>query len=186
MFGFLNKGPSSKIRVMGHGVDIISIIRNADVIFTGDIVKKFPKDYMEGRIFEIRFETKSGNPYFVYYKCDDYYSAVVGFSGTSSFSGPFKTEEFRTSVSQQIAVFLMKYLKHTLRVDARTDIMSFRHNKAHTNVFAYVASLNNWYAIQHNDSESEHASERKIALVNNGAAKIGDVVAIDDLSPSGD
>lgn len=169
---------------MGHDVDVALVIRDGDVLFTGDLLKAFPKSHMEGQIFEISFGTQSGKPYFVYYLCPDYYFSVVGPGGAASFGGPFKTEEFRSAVSQQIAAFLVQYLQHAFRVDARMDITSFSHNRAHTNVLAYVASLDNWYAIQHNDSEGDDASERKIELVNKGAAQIADVIAIDDPSPS--
>jgi hypothetical protein len=184
MFGFSKKGPSSKLRAMGHDVDVVSVIRDGNVLFTGDVAKDFPKNHMEGQIFEISFATQSGNPYFVYYLCPDYYFAAVGPAGAASFGGSHKTEKFRLDVSQQIAAFLVQYLQHAFRVDARMDLASFSHNRAHTNVLAYVPSLNNWYAIQHNDSEGDDASERKVALVERGAAQIADVIAIDYPSPS--
>lgn len=186
MFGLFGKGPSSKFVVMGHEVDVVSICRDGVVLFTGGAANAFPKSHLEGQIFEVSFAAQSGNPYFVYYLCPDYYSAVVGPLGSESFGGPFKTEQFRTNVSQQIAAFLVQYLKSALRVDARREIRSFSHNRAHTNVLAYVASLDNWFAIQHNDSEGDDASERKVALVNTGGARIADVIATDYPSPSAD
>lgn len=169
---------------MGHDVDVVSVSRDGDVLFTGAAAKAFPKSHVEGQIFEVSFGTRSGNPYFVYYLCSDYYFATVGPAGAASFGGPLKTEEFRSLVSQQVATFLVQYLQHAFRLDARADITSFSHNRAHTNVLAHVASLDNWYAIQHNDSERDDASERKVALVNRGGAQIADVIAIDYPSPS--
>jgi len=112
------------------------------------------------KIFEASFGTSSGNPYFTYYVCPDYYLATVGPAGAASFGGAGKTEKFRSTVSEQIASFLVQYLQHVFQVDARNDITSFHHNRDHTNVLTYVASLNNWHAIQHNDSEEDNASEQ--------------------------
>lgn len=139
---------------------------------------------MEGQIFEVAFATRSGAPYFAYYLCPDYYLAVAGSAGAASFGGPLKTEEFRTAVSLQIGAFVAQHLLKVLKIDARSDITSFSHNRVHTNVLTYVPSLHDWYAIQHNDSEDDNASERKVANVEKGIAKITDVVAIHELSPN--
>lgn len=185
MFGLFKSKPSNKFKVMGHEVDVVSISRDGKVVFTGDTAKAYHMDHFEGQIFEVLFTTRTGNPYIVYYICPPYYFATVGPAGAAAFGGPFKTEEFRSAVSQQIGVFLVQYLRSARQIDARTDITSFRHNRAHTNVLAFVSSLNDWYAIQHNDVEDDDASERKVAQVNSGRIKITDVIAIDRLSPSG-
>lgn len=184
MFGFRRKGPTSQFGVMGRRVDVVSIIRDGKVLFTGDVAKAFPKIHMEGQIFEVCLATRSGNPYFIYYICPDYYYAMVGAAGLASFGGAMKTEEFRSSVSQQVAAFLIQLLQHAFQIDARMDITAFSHNRAHTNVLSYVSSLDDWYAIQHNDAEDDEASKRKVALVNRGDALITDVIAIHRLSPA--
>jgi hypothetical protein len=185
VFGFFEKRPSSSLRVMGHDVNVVSITRDAEVLYTGAIVRTYAKDRLEGQILEISFGTRSGNPYFVYYLCPDYYFAVALPSGAASFGGPQKTEEFRSAVSQQIALFLVQYLQNALQIDARADITSFSHNSANTNVLAYVASLSGWYPIQHNNTEGEDASEEKVAQVDSGTAMIADVIAVDYPSPEG-
>lgn len=169
---------------MGHDLNVISITRNGKVLFTDEIARNYPKNHLEGKIFEIALVTGSGNPYFVYYLCQDYYFAVSTPGGSGSFGGPFETEKFRSTVSQAIAVFVVTFLKSSLRIDASRDIVSFRHNSAHTNTLTYVASLGDWFPIQQNESEHEDASEEKAADVNNGQAEISDVIAIDELSPS--
>lgn len=190
MFGFFkkepsrNKGPSSHLRVMGHDLDIISITRNGKVLFTGEIAEEFPKEHLEGKIFELAFITRSGNPYFVYYLCEDYYLAVAIPGGAGSFGGPFETEKFRTAVSQAIGVVVVSLLKASVNIDASRDIVSFSHNRANTNTLTYVTSLSDWYPIQHSVSEHEDAAERKAARVNSGRADIADVIAVDSLSPS--
>lgn len=184
MFGLFKSKLSNKIKVMGHEVDVVSIIRDGKVLFTGDTAKAYPKTHLEGQIFEVHISTSSGNPYCVYYICQDYYFAVAGHAGTAAFGGPFRTEEFRSTVSQQICIFLVKYLLQELRIDARADIVSFSHNRAHTNVLAYVSLLGDWFPIQHNDSESDSASERKVALVNSGRASVADVIAVHGPSPN--
>lgn len=169
---------------MGHDLNVISITRDGKVLFTDEIAKNYPKEHLEGKIFEIALVTKSGNPYFVYYLCMDYYLAVSIPGGSGSFGGPSETEKFRSAVSQAIAVFVMSFLKTSLNIDASRDIASFRHNSAHTNTLTYVASLRDWFPIQQNESEHEDASEQKAADVNKGRADISDIIAIDDLSPS--
>lgn len=194
MFSFFKKepssdnGPSSHLRVMGHDLDVISIVRNGKVLFTGEVAKNYPKDHLEGKILEIAFRTGSGRPYFAYYLCHDYYCAVTLPGGAGYFGSPIeaaiKTEEFRSTVSQAIMAFLVGYLKSALKIDAGRDIASFSHNRAHTNTLSYVASLDDWFPIQHNDSESDDASERKVAAVNGGRCRIAEVIAVDELSPS--
>ena len=181
MFGFLKSGLKNKLKVMGHSVEVALICRDGRVLFCSDGVKSYSKDHLEGAIFEVAFRTRSGNPFFAYYLCPDYYFAVVGHQ-TGAFGGVGKTEQFRQVVSQEICAYLVKSLQHT-GIDP-TSICSFSHNRAHTNVLAYVASLNEWHAIQHSNAEDDDASERKVAWVNSGRAEISDVVAVHDLSPS--
>lgn len=184
MFGLLKKPKvRQKLNVMGHEVDVLSIIRDGKVIFTGNTAEAYPRDHLEGKIFEVAFSTTSGNPYFVYYVCYDYYLAVASY-GASSFGGSAKAEQFRSTVSQALAGFLVNHLKQTFKIDTRADILSFSHNRAHTNVLTYVSSLESWYPIQHNDAEGDDASERKAARVNAGALDISEVVAVKELSPT--
>lgn len=195
MFSFFKKeptgdsAPSSKLRVMGHDLDVVSITRNGKILFTGEVTRNFPKDHLEGKVLEIAFRTRSGRPYFAYYLCHDYYCAVTLPGGGGYFGNPIaaalKAEEFRSTVSQAIMVFLVGHLKASLKIDASMEIASFSHNRAHTNTLCYVASLNNWFPIQHNDSERDDASERKVAAVNGGLRSIAEVIAVGDLSPSG-
>lgn len=183
MFGFFKSAPSSKIQVMGHDVAIALIVRDGKILYTGEVVKNYPKEHLEGKVFEVSFTTKSGNPYFVYYLCEDYYFAVAAPGASASFGGPLETEKFRVSVSQNVAKFLVEHLKSSLRSNAGADIKSFSHNRVHTNVLAYVESLNEWYPIQHNDSEDDEASERKVLQVNSRRLKISNVIAINEPSP---
>lgn len=182
MFGIFKKKPDSSIKVMGHNLNVVSLTRDGALLYTGDVVKSYPKDHLEGKIFEISFSTRSGTPYFAYYYCEDYYFAVVGPGGSPTF-GPRETEEFRSAASQSVAGFLVNYLKTSLQIDASNDITSFSHNSAHTNVLTYVQSLDNWYPIQHSDAEDDDASERKASDVNEGRLNIADVLATSELSP---
>ena len=104
----------------------------------------------------VAFVCKSGSPYFACYTCPDYYFAVAAPGGFASFGGPFETEKFRSAVSQTIGTFLVKCLKDTLKVDASQEIVSFSHNRAHTNVLAYISSMGSWAPIQHNDADALH------------------------------
>lgn len=184
MFGLFKKDIQNKLRVMGHDLEVVSITRGGKILFTGEAARNFPKDHFEGTIMEVAFVCKSGNPYFAYYTCPDYYFAVAAPGGSASFGGPFETEKFRSAASQAIGVFVAKYLKDTLKIDAGREIVSFSHNRAHTNVLAYISSIGSWAPIQHNDAEGDDASERMAAAVDSGRVKLTDVIAVHELSPS--
>lgn len=168
---------------MGHDVEVGIITRDGKLLFTSDSLKAYNRNHLEGQVFEVMLRTKSGSPYFAYYLCQDYYIAVAG-SSPREFGGPLKTEAFRSAVSEEIALFVSKQMKFAHKVDAGRDIVSFSHNRVHTNVLAYVSSLGDWYAIQHHDGESEDATEMKVAQVNAGRATIAQVTATMALSPS--
>ncbi len=184
MFGLFKKETQSKLRVMGHDLEVMSITRGGKILFTGEAAQKFPEDHFEGTIMEVAFVCKFGTPYFAYYTCPDYYFAVAAPGGSASFGGPFETEKFRSAVSQAIRAFLVKCLKDTLKVHAGREIVSFSHNRAHTNVLTYIPSMGSWAPIQHNDAEGDDASERKAASVDSGRAELSDVIAVNELSPS--
>lgn len=184
MFGLFKKNTQSKLRVMGHELEVVSITRGGKILFTGEAARKFPKDHFEGTIMEVAFVCKTGSPYFAYYTCPDYYFAVAAPDGSASFGGPFETEKFRSAVSQAIGVFVVEFMKDALKVDAGREIVSFSHNRAHTNVLAYISSIGCWAPIQHNDAESDDASERKAAAVDSGRVKLTEVIAVHELSPS--
>lgn len=183
MFKRFNKKVPSRLKVMGHNLDVVSITRDGSILFTGEVAKKYGKDHLEGKIFETAFRCKRGNPYFAYYVCPKYYTAVAGFGG-GSISDVMFAEEFRTAASQAVGAFLVKCLRQTLKLRADQEIVSFSHNRAHTNVLAYVSSIDAWAPVRHNDTEDEDASERKVAAVNAGRAQISDVISVGDLSPS--
>jgi hypothetical protein len=184
VFGLFKKDTQSKLRVMGHDLEVVSITRGGKILFTSEAARNFPKDHFEGTIMEVAFVCKSGSPYFAYYTCPDYYFAVAAPVGSASFGGPFETEKFRSAASQAIGGFVVKCLKDTLKIDAGREIVSFSHNRAHTNVLAYIPSIGSWAPIQHNDAEGDDASERKAAAVDSGRVKLTDVIAVHELSPS--
>lgn len=169
---------------MGHDLEVVSITRGGKILFTGETARKFPKDHFEGTIMEVAFICKSGSPYFAYYTCPDYYFAVAGPGGAASFGGAFEAEKFRSEVSQAIGVFLVKCLKDVQKINAGREIVSFSHNRAHTNVLAYISSIGSWVPIQHSDAEGDNASERKAAAVDCGRVPLTDVIAVHELSPS--
>lgn len=184
MFGFFKSKATSKLKVMGHDVEVVSVIRNGKVLFTGDTARTYPKTHLEGQIMEVMLRTRFGNPYFAYYLCPAYYHAVVFPAGAAAFGGPAVTERFRTAVSQQAGAFVAQFIRQNPQLDARSDITSFRHNRAHTNVLAFVPTLSEWYPIQHSDAEDDDASERKVAEIVSGRLRITQAVAVDSISPS--
>lgn len=178
------QAPNNKFDVMEHKIEVVSISRNGELLFTAESVNLYNRNHKEGQIFEVAFTTATGLPYFVYYKCWDYYLAVAG-SSPQAFGGAMKTEQFRNVASHTIAQFLVEQLRFSHGIDAAQELTSFSHNRLHTNVLAYVATLGEWHAIQHNDTESEDATAEKVAAVNAGTARITDVIAVSGSSPSG-
>lgn len=181
MFGLFQR---RKLRVMGHDVEVVSIMRGGKLLYTSDKVKVLPTDRLEGQILEVALFTKSGVPYFAYYLCPDYYFAATTPAGTAEFGGSAVTEDFRSVVSQHVAAFVVQHLRKSLHIDAGSDIVSFSHNRAHTNVLAHVRSHSAWYPVQHNDNEDIDATERKVQQVNFGFASINDIIAVDEMSPN--
>ncbi len=182
--GIFGKTPVNKFKVMDHEVEVMSILKDGKVIFTSDRVNSYPKDHLEGKIFEVMFKSKEGSPYFAYYICHDYYIAVAAPGGAAKFGGASKTEQFRTAVSQRIGLFLAQYVKNVMNKNGSIGLQGFRHNRMHTNVLTYISSKNTWYPIMHNDYESDDASEIKAGLINSGLATITSIVAMRDISPS--
>ena len=168
---------------MGYDLNVLSITRNGKILFTNELIKNQPKHHLEGRIFEVAFICKSGNPYFAYYVCPEYYSVVAGPGNWGSFEKSAKFDKFRSIVSLAIKPFLVNQLKNSHKLNPGREIISFSHNRKHTNVLAYVPLIGDWAPIQHNDTESSDAAERKVANVNNGRLQLSDVIAIDEISP---
>lgn len=168
---------------MGHDVEVALITRNGKTLFVSDTVNSYAKSHFEGQIFEVMLRTRLGLPYFAYYTCLDYYVSVAT-NDAKAFGGNAKTEEFRTAVSNEIAVFTAKQLKASHGIDAAREIASFSHNRAHTNVLAYVSSLGEWCAIQHNDDEGDDATATKVVQVNAGRSTKAQVTAVMRPSPT--
>src|SRR3546814_5769509 len=87
-------------------------------------------------------------------------------------------------VSESIARFLIVTLQHHHNLQLRYEIASFTHNRAGTNVFAFVASHADWFPIQRKTTGNDEPPSRKIELVDAGAVEIYDLLAIESLSPS--
>jgi hypothetical protein len=185
LFGFFKKKHSSAITVSGKTALVVSITRNGEVLYTDDAVKKYPRDHLEGKVFEVSFPTQSGNPYFAYYLCDEYYVEVTNPNIQGTMQMAMGTSAFRSEVSQKMGLFVAQYLKSALGIDASKEIVNFSHNRAHTNVLAYIESLDDWYPIQHCDAEGDDASELKASKVNRGVLTASEVIAVTDLSPTG-
>ena len=183
MLGLFRKKIDDVLSCQGREITIVSVMRDARILYTGSLVDTFEPSLLEGKIFEVAFETRSGNPFFVYYLCPEYY-AEVALGGAGTLNAARLAEDFRTKASQTIVQFLVRYMQRYHRTDISADIVSFSHNRAHTNVLAYVEHLQNWYPIQQASHEPDDAIERKVDRVNRQELDIAYVVAMSDLSPS--
>src|SRR3546814_2397190 len=82
------------------------------------------------------------------------------------------------AVSESISRFLIVTLQHHHNLQLRYEIASFTHNRAGTNVFAFVASHADWFPIQRKTTGNDEPPSRKIELVDAGAVEIYDLLAI--------
>lgn len=178
MFGIFNK-PNPSLKVMGMNAEILEILHSGRPIMKSPTLESMPKDRLEGSVFEVGFFLTSGEPYFAYYVCEEYYFGVNQMHGLGQDIGRF--EQFRNVIAQEIAKFLVQFLMKQ-GVDIRRNLASFSHNKKHTHVLAYVQSLGDWYPIRHGEHEPDSAIDRKLSQLNSGSAKIGELVSVRELA----
>lgn len=189
MFGFFkrNNGGAKPIRnrisVMGHDVDLMMAIVDGEVIYLSPELEHGDRNEFHGSVFEVALRRTEASPILLYYRCNDYYVAVV--TGMSAeFGGPQGTSTFRSVVSQNLSVLLGQILRQRGQLDLMRNVVSFSHNQKHTNVLSYVERLGQWYPIQAHEGEHEEAAIHKVRQVNASQRNITDVIAINDLSPS--
>jgi hypothetical protein len=164
------------------GASVLLITQSGKVVMVSDSLRSRPHDWLGGQAIEVMISCPGLDPYFIYYENEGYYYKMAGFP--QSLSDFQEYESYRSNVSQVLCMYLVLHVMTTQGNDIQHPQMSYSHNRIHTNVIAYVDCLSNWYPIQHNYGESDFATERKVALVNNGAVDITDVIAIHELSPA--
>lgn len=162
---------------------ILLITQSGNVLMTADSLRSQSKEALNGRVMEVMISSPNVEPYFIYYENEDYY-----FDMASGYSQSITTNQdssnYRTIVSQELCKYLILHVLETQNKDIRHNQMSFSHNRIHTNVIAYVERLKSWYPIRHCSQESDSATERKVAKVNNGLADISEYISIHELSPA--
>ncbi|GEM_PF-1012534 len=173
--------PSSIITDLEFPAEVLLIMRSGKILMTSDSLADKGKNHLDGAVFEIMVKMREGAPFFVYYKCDEYYLLV---QQQASILDAFKGPEWRTAVSEKIVAFLAKYISYSLKENIGPLMVSYHHNAKHTNVIAYIEKLGEWYPIRHNDNESEDITELRVSDVNTGIADVSKFIAISDLSPN--
>lgn len=173
--------PSNTITGLEFSAEVLLIMRSSKILMTSASLAEKEKSHLDGAVFEIMVKMQEGDPFFVYYKCDEYYWLA---QQQVSISDAFKGPKWRTEVSEKIMVFLAKYISYSLKENIGPLMTSYHHNAKHTNVIAYIEKLDEWYPIRHNDSESEDITELRVSDVNTGIADVSQFVAISDLSPN--
>lgn len=171
----------SQDRLSSLNVTPLLIMQSAKIIFTSEYLREKPKNSYIGSCIEVMITNPKYAPFLIYYKNVNYYAAMSGFTSNSANFG--NAEEYRSKVSIELIRFLVDHIKDMYGIDISHPQMHFSHNKIHTNVIAYVASMEQWYPIQHSSSETDSATEKKVALVNSGEAQINDFIALARLSP---
>lgn len=164
------------------GASVLLITQSGKIVMVSDSLKSRSCDWLGGQAIEVVISHPHLDPYFIYYENEKYYFNMAG--AQQSLSNFQDYGEYRSNVSQLLCMYLVLHLLKTQEKDIRHPQMSFSHNRIHTNVIAYVERLSSWYPIQHNSEESDSATERKIAQVNQGTLDITDVIAIHKPSPA--
>ncbi len=174
--------PSCAITGLEFSADILLVMKSGEIIMTSESLSSNGKDYLDGAVFEVMVKMREGDPFFVYYKCDEYYwLAQQQVSIIDAQKGP----KWRTSISEKIMVFLMEYIFYSSQENIGPMMVSYHHNGKHTNVVAYIEKLNEWYPIQQSDSDHEDTAEISVSAINEGTAVVSQFVAISNLSPTG-
>jgi hypothetical protein len=174
--------PSSMLTDLDFPTEILLVTRSGKVLMTSESLECENREHLDGKIFEIMVKMCDGDPFFIYYKCEEYYFLLMR---PGSILEAQSAQQWRTDVSEKALVFLREFILHTAQKDIGPSMVSYHHNAKHTNVAAYVERLDGWYPIQQNDSDHEDTTELKVVAVNNGSSEISQFIAISDLSPSG-
>jgi hypothetical protein len=174
--------PSSMLTNLDFSAEILLVTRSGKVLMTSKSLECESREHLDGKVFEVMVKMRDGDPFFIYYKCEDYYFLLMR---PGSILEAQSAQQWRTDVSEKALVFLREFTLHTAQKDIGPSMVSYHHNAKHTNVAAYVERLDGWYPIQQNDSDHEDTTELKVVAVNNGSSEISQFIAISDLSPSG-
>lgn len=158
------------------------IMQSAKIIYKSDKLNNMTKDWFGGSVIEVMVSIPTEESFFIYYENEDYYYEMA--NGIQSISLNINGDDYRNNASIALCRFLIAYIYENYGKDIRHPQMQFSHNRIHTNVIAYVERLGEWYPIQHNSSEDDDATERKVSRINNRQSDVRDFVAIDRLSPS--
>ena len=174
--------PSSMLTDLDFPAEILLVTRSGKVLMTSEGLECKSREHLDGKIFEIMVKMRDGDPFFIYYKCEEYYFLLMR---PGSILEAQNAQQWRTDVSEKALVFLREFILHAAQKDIGPSMVSYHHNAKHTNVAAYIERLDGWYPIQQNDSDHEDTTELKVVAVNNGSSEISKFIAISDLSPSG-
>ncbi len=174
--------PTSMLTDLDFPAEILLVTRSGKVLLTSESLERESREHLDGKIFEIMVKMRDGDPFFTYYKCEEYYFLLMR---PGSILEAQSAQQWRTDVSEKALVFLREFIFHTTQKDIGPSMVSYHHNAIHTNVAAYVERLDGWYPIQQNDSDHEDTTELGVVAVNNGSSEISEFIAISNLSPSG-
>ena len=174
------KAPSSILSGLDFGAEILLVTQSGKILMTANRLEHENQEHLDGSVFEIMVTMRSSDPFFIYYKCDDYYLLLQQGAATQDAK---KGMQWREAVSQKSLAFLRDYMLHSTRKDIAAEMVSYHHNVKHTNVIAYVEKLGGWYPIQQNDHDHEDTTERRVAAINNGSREVMHFIATSELSP---
>jgi len=167
--------PSNSLMDLDFPVEILLVTQSGKVLMTSESLASQGHEYMDGAVFEIMVKMRDGDPFFIYYKCDEYYFMLMR---SGSILEAQTAQQWRTDVSERVLAFLREFILYTEHIDIGLSMVSYHHNAKHTNVIAYVEMLEAWYPIQQSDNDHEDATELRVAAVNSGTSDISEFIEV--------
>lgn len=175
------KPPANALTGLEYPAEILLVTQSGKALMTSESLARENHAHMDGAVFEIMVKMRNGVPFFIYYKCEEYYFMLMQ---PGSILEAQKAEQWRAEVSRKALEFLREFILQATQEDIGPRMISYHHNAKHTNVVAYVERLDGWYPIQQSENDHEDTTELRVAAVNSGTSSISEFIAVSDLSPS--
>ena len=173
--------PSDVFTELDFPVEIFLVTQSGKVLMTSEGLQRESHELMDGTVFEIMVKMQNSDPFFIYYKCEDYYFLLMQ---SGSYLELQRAQKWRVDVSERVLVFLREYILHRTKKDIGNEMVSYQHNAKHTNVVAYIDRLDGWYPIKQNDNDHEDTAELRVSSINRGETDVSQFIAISELSLS--
>jgi len=134
----VGSAPSNTLTGLEYSAEILLVTQSGKIIMTSESLKRENHEHLDGAVFEILVKMHNGDPFFVYYKCEDYYFSLMR---PGSILEAQKAQQWRADVSEKALVFLREFILYETQEDIGPKMVSYHHNAKHTNVVAYITPV---------------------------------------------